>query len=346
MTTPDDRGGLEPERIEALTAALGEAGELEEGERVTAIEQLEGGWSRFSHLATLSGGSAPRRLVVRVKAPQSLFEADLAIEYEILASLRGRELPIPHVFALTSGDDNPFGGDFFVMEHMPGQAVNIWRARDHEPLRADWEGERGIAEDTVALLAAIHSVDADEAPASAPRIAFEDHVAHWRGVYEEAGFAADPIFDDGFAWLRANPPAERRIGLVHGDYRAGNLLLDGGRVSGILDWELAHVGDVSFDLGYFSTEYMAGKHLRPKSDLLGGIADRSWFFERYAELAGAEVDEPAVRAYSVLGTLSLVAMARIGMRRFVDGGTNDVRRAWACYSLPGFREELTRLLEW
>ena len=74
------------------------------------------------------------------------------------------------------------------------------------------------------------------------------------------------------------PPTETVTGLVHGDYRIGNMLIDGGRVSAILDWELAYMGDVRFDLGYIATDYMAGKHLGTKTDLLGGVAEREWFF--------------------------------------------------------------------
>lgn len=37
--------------------------------------------------------------------------------------------------------------------------------------------------------------------------------------------------------------------LVHGDYRTGNFLEQGGRITAILDWELVHLGDPHEDLG-------------------------------------------------------------------------------------------------
>lgn len=44
------------------------------------------------------------------------------------------------------------------------------------------------------------------------------------------------------------PPAEGLPHLVHGDFHYGNLLIDDGSVSAILDWEIASVGSPQFDL--------------------------------------------------------------------------------------------------
>ena len=120
-----------------------------------------------------------------------------------------------------------------------------------------------------------------------PAIRYDEQVERWRATYEEAGFNRDPVLEEAFHWLVENAPADERTGLVHGDFRIGNMLIDAGRVSAILDWELAYIGDVRFDLGYIATQYMAGKHLRPKTDLLGAVAEREWFFAEYERLTGA-----------------------------------------------------------
>jgi aminoglycoside phosphotransferase (APT) family kinase protein len=124
------------------------------------------------------------------------------------------------------------------------------------------------------------------------------------------------------------------------------MLMEDGRVTAILDWELAYVGDVRFDLGYISLEYIAGKHLRPKTDLLGGVAKPEWFFGEYERLTGEPLDRDAVRAFAVLGAASLIAMSYTGLRRYADGRVTDMRRAWARYGLPGLRQELTQLMQW
>ena len=52
-----------------------------------------------------------------------------------------------------------------------------------------------------------------------------------------------------------------------------------------------------FDLGYMATDYMAGKHLRPKTRLIGAIADREWFFSEYERLTGQPLDRQAVTVF-------------------------------------------------
>ena len=349
MSSPDTGAvaAVAGERRDLLARLLRDAGEMAPADRIEELTQLEGGWSRFSHVARLSGeDGAQRRYVVRVKAPFGLFDTDLVAEYNVFVGLQDLDLPTPRVFGLHETVDNPFGGELFVMEYLSGRSANVWRARDHVALREDWEGSRGIARDVVTYAARIHAVGPDHAPAGLPTVRFADQVERWRREYQDAGFNRDPILEEAFQWLVEHAPAEARTGLVHGDYRIGNMLMEGGRVSAILDWELAYMGDVRFDLGYIATEYIAGKHLRPKTTLLGGVAEREWFFAEYERATGEPVDREAVRAFSVLGLASLMTMSYTGLRRYVDGSSTDFRRAWARYGLPGMRQELTALMAW
>jgi aminoglycoside phosphotransferase (APT) family kinase protein len=341
-----EAGSVVADRRSFLTRVLSDSGELEPGEQVTEVLQLEGGWSRWSHLARARTALGERRYVVRVKAPFGLFDSDLIVEYELFKMLEAVDVPTPRVFGLERSPVNPFGGELFVMEFLAGHAPNLWRAKDHEVLRAGWNNDRSIACDLVADMARIHAVGPDLAPHSLPTIRFPQQVAHWRGVYEENRLVRDPALEEAFAWLEARAPEKPHIGLVHGDFRIGNTLIDGGRVTAILDWELAYVGDVLFDVGYFALDYTAGKHLRQKTSLIGGVADREWFLSEYERLTGRPLDREAVQTYGVLGLASLIAMTAIGVRRYVDGKTSDVRRVWARFGIPGMREELAKLMDW
>jgi len=339
--------GAADERPALLTAILRDACELRRGEKVIDVAQLEGGWSRFTHIARLRGSDGEeRRYVVRVKAPFGLFDTDLAVEYNIFTGLERLDLPTPRAFGLHESDDNPFGGEFFVMEYLTGRTANVWRARDHQVLRENWDAAKGIAGDVVGYLAKIHSIPAAEVPVGLPRISFSAQVDRWRRTYAEAGMNRDPVIEEAFVWLSENAPADERLGLVHGDYRIGNMLMEGGRVTAILDWELAYLGDVRFDLGYISLDYIAGKHLRPKTELLGAVAEREWFFEQYERLTGEPLDRDVVRSLAALGAASLIAMSYTGLSRYAAGRVTDIRRAWARYGLPGLRQELTELMRW
>jgi aminoglycoside phosphotransferase (APT) family kinase protein len=334
------------ERLSLLTRILREAGELHDDEEVTGVTQLEGGWSRWSHIATARLRDGERRYVVRVKAPFGLFDTEIDVEYDIFKALESVDVPTPRAFGLQESADNPFGGEFFIMDFLSGHAPNLWRAKDHAALQADWGDARGIAQDTVTTLARIHSVGADRLSASLPRLTYPEHVAHWRTQYEEHRLVRDPILEEAFDWLAGRVPDDPPVGLVHGDYRIGNTLIGDGHVTAVLDWELAYVGDVRFDVGYFALEYTAGKHLRPKTSLMGGVADGAWFLDEYERQTGRPLDREVVRTYSALGLASLMAMTAVGIRRYTDGQTTDVRRVWARFGVPGMRQELTQLMGW
>lgn len=59
-----------------------------------------------------------------------------------------------------------------------------------------------------------------------------------------------PILALALRWLEANIPPPVTPRLVHGDFRLGNLMFEHGRLTGVLDWELAHLGDWHEDLAF------------------------------------------------------------------------------------------------
>lgn len=75
---------------------------------------------------------------------------------------------------------------------------------------------------------------------------------YWASVIEADALHPQPIAEAARRWLERHlPPPGPRLALVHGDYRTGNLLYDGeGRIRGVLDWEMAHLGDPLEDLAW------------------------------------------------------------------------------------------------
>ena len=73
----------------------------------------------------------------------------------------------------------------------------------------------------------------------------------WVKVIEEDSIGVEPILDAGIRYLYKYPPKEsKNICMVHGDYRSGNFLYSKNKITGILDWEMAHLGDPLEDLGW------------------------------------------------------------------------------------------------
>jgi aminoglycoside phosphotransferase (APT) family kinase protein len=344
----DSLAGLD-EQAAFVTDALRSAEALAGGELISRVEQLSGGWSRHSHVArTHPEAGGERQFIIRVEAPGGVLETDIAAEYALYHALDAEpEIRTPHVYYFDGTGDNPFGHRLMIMEHVAGSAANAFRRGDRTWLAEDWNGPKGIAIDMVENLARLHSLPADRLPAgTVPELGFLDVVERWQTVYEEKHLVRDPVTEEGFRWLRARVPPDVQRGIVHGDYRIGNALVEHGRLTALLDWELAYVGDVRFDLGYLALERLAGKHLRPVTHLLNAFADPDWFFEQYARLTGRPVDREVVRTFSVLGIMMLLSTHYMGIWMYQQGRSTDFRLAWNRFGAIGLRQDLTELMEW
>jgi aminoglycoside phosphotransferase (APT) family kinase protein len=331
------------ERVAAALAVLRDAGALTavDVDARWELSQLAGGWSRHTYL--LRGG--PGAYVIRVKPPGSLLDTDLLREYRTYVELGNAKVPVPTVYGANT-DDNPFGGPFFVMDWVAGEAPVAWRTKDRAALEANWHGSRSLGTDLVETLVAIHRAPvASFGVLGAPR-PFADVVGDWADTYRRQTLVRDPVVEEAFAWVAAREPDPVPPALVHGDYRIGNTMVHDERIAAVVDWELAYVGDPRFDLGYVSLEYFAGKFVGPGSDLLCAVCDRDWFFAAYERLTGTVVDREVVRTYAALGALALTAILHTGLRMYADGRTTDVRMAWNRYAIPGLRQDLVRLMGW
>jgi hypothetical protein len=130
------------------------------------------------------------------------------------------------------------------------------------------------------------------------------------------------MIDFTAAWLLANLPAERPLGLVHSDFRNGNFIVDPTQgVVAVLDWELAHIGDPVRDLGWLCTRSWRFGVDKP----VGGFGDYADLFAGYESVAGQPVDRAAVRFWEVfgsfwwaVGTLSMAQSWRDGTEPSVE----------------------------
>jgi aminoglycoside phosphotransferase (APT) family kinase protein len=232
------------------------------------------------------------------------------------------------------------------MEHLPGEAPDMYRRDDQEQLAADWAGDRSIAEDMVQALARIHGTPPALLPADVPALDFDAVVRRWERVYDEKRLVRDPVIEEAFDWIRGRTPPDAWTGLVHGDFRIGNTLVADGRVRAILDWELAYLGDVRFDLGYLAMPRAAGKHLRARSPLMGTFAELEWFLDRYEELTRRTVDRDVLRTFRMLGIMMLLATQLQAVWMYAHGRTTDFRMAWSRCSFAGLRQDMVRVMEW
>jgi aminoglycoside phosphotransferase (APT) family kinase protein len=339
---------IDPGRAAAALETLRSVDAAGARAEVVGLTQMEGGWSRHTYAIDVDDPEREGvdRYIGRVRPDDSVLDTDLGQEFEIYRILEDEPVPAPRVYGYEPSTDTPFGGPYFLMERLSGEGLNVWRRPDRELLEADWEGPRGIACDFVDGMAAVHKVDPAKLAGVVIERDFRATVARWRGIYEEVRLVPDPVVEEAYAWILDNEPAPVPPRLVHGDYRIGNCLVDGGRLTGVLDWELATIGDPRFDLGYMALPYSGGRFVTAGSALTGAVAERGWLERRYEAATGEPVDRTVVDLYAAMGALMLFAIMGTGLALYAEGKSTDIRAAWSRFVFPGLRADLAGLMGW
>jgi len=343
-----DAAAIDPAKASAALELLRAVDSAGPRAAVVGLTQMEGGWSRHTYAIDVEDPDREglRRFIGRVRPEDSVLDTDLGQEFEIYRVLEGEPVPAPRVHGYEPSADTPFGGPYFLMERLPGDGLNVWRRPDRELLEADWAAGRGIAEDFVDGMAAIHAVAPEKLADVVVARDFRGTVGRWREIYEEVHLVADPVVEEAYAWILDNEPEPVEPRLVHGDYRIGNCLVGGGRMTGVLDWELASIGDPRFDLGYMALPYSSGRFVTAGSPLLGAVADRDWLDQRYEAATGRPVDRSVVDLYAALGALMLFSIMGTGLSLYAKGESSDIRSAWSRFVFPGLRADLAQLMGW
>ena len=282
-------------------------------------------WLTFAVPVTgLAGPSDEQELILRLGPDYGLF-APYSAKPQVLAmrSLEGGAVPVPRAY-WSSDDAEVFGAPFLFCEKASGQAVVPWVSA-YEPGLEDGYRRR-LAEQFIDALAALHRVPWQDKPIAemAQGITGENaalvNVDYWATQIARWAMRPYPLAEWGIRWLKAHCPVAPRVVIVHGDYRTGNFLEQGGVITSILDWELVHLGDPHEDLGWASLPmYMGG------SKLICRLAEPDWFYARYGERAGFEVSMGSVRYYRALALLKLAATHMAAARCFEEGRFNDMR---------------------
>jgi len=166
----------------------------------------------------------------------------------------------------------------------PGLLMNVIPGTS----RPDPDETESTAAEYLALVAAVHAAD----PAAFPieqyatmGEAISDDLGWWTAYADERGSLEEPLIRLAARVLAATVPAtDERPSLVHGDVGAGNFMVDGGRVSAMLDWELAHVGDPHEDMAWL---WMRGAHT--------SFGDPQRRLDEYEAAAGRSLDPNRLR---------------------------------------------------
>ena len=267
-----------------------------------------------------------RQVVVRRPPPPPVPPGahDMLREARLIGALEGSDVPVAAVLA-TSQADEVIDVPFYVMSYVAGPVVTT----ETPSTLSSPQDRRAIGLALIDTLAALHQVDwqgAGLGDMGRPEGFNKRHLKRMgRLVADEEGHP--PVeFADIDAWLAANVPIESGAAIIHNDYRLGNVILGAdapGRITAVLDWELATIGDPLFDLGYFLASYpTAGESYTPTQELglavlEEGYPTRGELTARYAADTGADLSN--LDWYTTLALWKLAVLYEYGRRRAVDG---------------------------
>ncbi len=297
--------------LTALRPTLGDDALAVEG-----LRRLSGGASRETWSFTATGPQAGARDLVlqRLRPGGSATGPSMAVEDRLLTAAAQAGVPVPPVVVDAPAAEAAGLGAARVSAHVAGETLGPRLVRAE---RTD-EGRRTLARQLGAALAGIHAID----PATVPELEAVDPLARVRDGLDLVG-EARPALELGLRRLTATRPPAGATGVVHGDFRIGNLLIEGDHLTAVLDWELAHRGEVAEDLGW-----LCGRAWCFGGDReVGGVADLDDLLAGYTDAGGRPVTPEAVRWWTAAGTLLWGLICAVQARRHLDGHVRSVELA-------------------
>lgn len=280
-----------------------------------------GGLERLTGGATMESWrfSCGEETFVLRRAPSLEFMAERPFGHDteaaVIRAANAAGVTAPEVMVELEPEDGIGSG--FVMRALPGTP---------DPKQIlEFEESRALLQQAARDLARIHSLRREDVPDAVPVMDYREAIADLRAQFEEAG-GDRPIIALGLKWMEDNCPEEVEPVLNHGDYRMGNLLAEPGRLTpkltGVLDWELAHFGDRHEDLAFgCMAVWRFARYDRPALGL-GSLED---YFAAYEAESGVRVDRARFRYWLIhrtvwwaLGCLRCAKSWRDGSDRMLE----------------------------
>ncbi|HEY7325493.1 MAG TPA: phosphotransferase family protein [Streptosporangiaceae bacterium] len=255
---------------------------------------ISGGRSNLTY--TLTGADGHRVVLRRPPSGGILATAhDMTREWRFISALRGTAVPVAEPLALA--DTELLGVPFYVMSYVDGLVLH-GAAEAMDLSAAARECAAGSLIDT---MVALHQLDID-AVGLGDVARRDDYVGRqlrrWKRQWDQSSCTDITAVEVAHRRLAAAVPPQRRTGIVHGDFRLGNMICGAdGKIRAVLDWELATLGDPLADFGWTLSWWVeAGTQdttvVMPTAppSVLPGFPPRRWLMARYADGIGADLD--------------------------------------------------------
>jgi aminoglycoside phosphotransferase (APT) family kinase protein len=312
--------------------------------RITRFERLPGGaiQDNWTLDVAMEGGpfQGEHSFVLRTDARSSVAASlSRAQEFAVLKVAHAAGVKAPKPMFLCR-DPAVIGRAFFIMQRMPGIAAGHRLTRDTSQVPdAD-----ALAESLGATLARIHAVRpprvelADLAPPSTNHALAA--IAEYR-AYLDTLQGAYPTLEWALRWCETHAPAPLDATLVHRDFRTGNYLVDGGRLTAVLDWEFSGWGDPREDIGWFTARCWRFGAVEREA---GGIAGLDVFLRGYERVAGGGIARAELDYWQAMAHLRWAVIALQQAQRHAAGGERSLELALTGRIVHELEYELLQLI--
>jgi len=314
------------------------------------IQQFPSGFSNLTYLI----GVGERKLVLR-RPPfgkKARTAHDMGREVRMLRALKPYFRYCPEVLAYCE-DPEVLGATFYVMERIEGiiPRTNFPRGVELTPEQA-----RGLCERWIDVFCELHAIDHEAVGLGdygRPEGYVRRQVDGWSKRFRDAHTADAPDFESVMAWLQDHMPADTDAPcVIHNDYKFDNIVLepdDPLNIIGVLDWEMATIGDPLMDLGSSLAYWVEGddpdeaQMIRTLPTTLPGMLSRDEVVARYAERSGRSFD--SFDFYHVFGLFRLAVIAQQIYYRFYHGQTKDERFGMLVFAVTILEQSAQRVIE-
>lgn len=321
MTAAEDDGRIGDPRARftapAIEAYLRERRPDWTGLTVKSISLVPGGFSKITVLLDITDDvNGSHGLAIRAEPGLKFMElegADITKEYPVIQLVHAAGIPVAEPLWLET-DTTCFGTRFIVSRKAPGQIHGT--VKEAGPSLPE-----AIGREVAATLATLHQVDYARWPEHlaashlgrwASLSALPDNTSHFMAYWRERAkiheIGPSPLIRRALDWLERNVPKDAqgdRPVLLHGDIGLHNMLIEDGRVTALLDWEISRIGDRAEDL----TNFLSAT---------SGVIDRDDFLRWYREAGGREVGEYRLRYLDVFHSVKIAICALSVLRRIED----------------------------
>jgi aminoglycoside phosphotransferase (APT) family kinase protein len=208
------------------------------------------------------------------------------------------------------------------MERVHGTVINDTVPEDVTPAR--------IGAELIDALVEVHATDWQALGLEGfgkPTGYLQRQVRRFTGLWEHNATREIRALDEVTTWLGGHVPESGPATIVHGDYRLGNVMFTGERLSAIFDWELATIGDPLADVGYLLATW--AQEGDPESTIASlttvtrqpGFPTRDDLVARYEERSGRSMND--LRWYTTLALWKSAIFLEGSYKRRLAGTTED-----------------------